>query len=584
MNANPNSHRRAVVAVLATGLLTSGCTSEAASLDWGECENGQLAELYTDPEYDFQWRSGDFECGILEVPLDYDDPDGEQIDMAVGRLSAASPEDRIGTLFVNPGGPGGSGVRFAAESGVRYPEIAERFDVVGFDPRGTWFSTPFDCFGSDDSGSEFPDGPIEETVGDDVVNEVSFGDADSRTDDQAYADACAENGGPMIDHMSTANVARDMDRLRNTLDLAQVSYYGGSYGSLLGATYANLFPDTIRAMALDSAANPAAWFGTEATSDQPLWARSDRAAAQQTALDEFFRQCDDAPDGCVLAPDSETRFDALLAQASTDEGLTFPNGDPFDIGEPGPIGRQEFLIRTVYSTQFTFQWRGFTEELAAAEQGDLSYDVSYNSVTDPRSEPNAEYAEGYSGVVCGETEGPTDWDTLSDHALEEEAENGYFGTFWSWAESPCAVWPGRDEDRYAGPWDTPTPITILIVNNLYDPALGIEGARALDDALANSVLVEVEAWGHVAHPVSDCAYDTITNYLITAEAPPQGTTCVSEGNPFLDEDDPDDHLVVDLDGDGEGEYLRHREYECLVDRDFDESSGPTAEDERACFD
>ena len=177
-----------------------------------------------------------FQCTTAVVPLDYDKPKGRQITLALARLPASNPSRKIGSLFLNPGGPGGSGVDFLFGAGpfLYSDEVRARFDLVGFDPRGIIRSTPLRCY---------------ETFDDALADLAPMAFPVTRAEeriwvraDRAVARACAERGGPILNHMSTANVARDMDLLRRAVGDAKLTYAGYSYGSYLGATYANLFP------------------------------------------------------------------------------------------------------------------------------------------------------------------------------------------------------------------------------------------------------------------------------------------------------------------------------------------------------
>jgi len=239
---------------------------------------------------------GPFQCATVGVPLDYDQPGGAKISIALVRLPAADPSQRIGSLFLNPGGPGGSGVEFVVGAGpfLFTQEVRDRFDLVGFDPRGIARSTALRCFGTDRQwGPYFTDFAFPMT--EDEVQEWV-------TSDRYLDEACERRGGALIDHMSTANVARDMDRLRQAVGDPKLSYYGVSYGSMLGQTYANMFPDNFRALVIDGVLDPVAWTtGAAGQQHLPFATRllSDQGAAD--TLEEFFRLCDEGGPACPLS-------------------------------------------------------------------------------------------------------------------------------------------------------------------------------------------------------------------------------------------------------------------------------------------
>ena len=272
----------AVATVLALGGMGATEQSVAAptgKVNWSPCFRAE----------------GPFQCATVGVPLDYDQPGGAKISIALVRLPAADPSRRIGSLFLNPGGPGGSGVEFVVGAGpfLFTQEVRDRFDLVGFDPRGIARSTALRCFGTDRQwGPYFTDFAFPMT--EDEVQEWV-------TSDRYLDEACERRGGALIDHMSTANVARDMDRLRQAVGDPKLSYYGVSYGSMLGQTYANMFPDNFRALVIDGVLDPVAWT-TGAAGEQHLpfatRLRSDQGATD--TLEEFFRLCDEGGPACPL--------------------------------------------------------------------------------------------------------------------------------------------------------------------------------------------------------------------------------------------------------------------------------------------
>ena len=267
------------------------------------------------------------QCATFRVPLDHDRRSGPTIELAVIRLPASDPARRIGSLFLNPGGPGTSGVGMvldAATDGAASftAEVTARFDLVGFDPRGIHASTPLRCFETlQDALDTLPPVPFPVTV----EEEAAFERADRELNR-----ACQSRGGPIVDHMATADVARDLDLLRAAVGDRQLTYAGYSYGSVLGITYANLFPGRVRALVLDGVVDPIAWAtgrGDEART-QPVYNRLGNPAGAQATLDEFFRLCDQAGTaGCAFAGNAEQRF-AALAQRLRHDPITSPTTSP----------------------------------------------------------------------------------------------------------------------------------------------------------------------------------------------------------------------------------------------------------------
>src|SRR4051794_6669071 len=264
---NGRLHRVAVSAVIAGALAAPGVADAAApaTVGWSKCH----ADL------------GPFECGTVQVPLDYSQPNGGKISIALVRLPATDPARRIGSLFLNPGGPGGSGVDFTLFAGPALftPDVRARFDLVGFDPRGVLRSSALRCFGTPKQWEPFFT-PFSFPI-------TAAEEATRITSNRYLTAACAQRGGKIVEHMATANVARDLDVLRQAVGDERLTYAGYSYGSYLGVTYANLFPDRVRALVVDGVVDPIAWAtgrGEEATR-LPFAARlgSDRAAKRRSA-------------------------------------------------------------------------------------------------------------------------------------------------------------------------------------------------------------------------------------------------------------------------------------------------------------
>ncbi|MDQ1289315.1 MAG: hypothetical protein QG622_2881, partial [Actinomycetota bacterium] len=244
------------------------------SLEWFDC-----SALTT--------KGATADCTTAELPLDYDEPDGAKTRVAMLRVRATDPKNKIGTLFVNPGGPGGSGVaRAATAPDYLMPTVLERFDVVGFDPRGTNFSDNVKCF--KDSGAQ------QRTVGTITSTVFPFTEADRKTwvtQSRSYGEACSTTGTALTGSVSTAEVARDMDVLRRVLGDDKLTYFGLSYGTYLGNVYASLFPDRVRAIALDGVIDPVAWAGSEETKGVPMTGRLKSGEGTHLALMHVLSLC-----------------------------------------------------------------------------------------------------------------------------------------------------------------------------------------------------------------------------------------------------------------------------------------------------
>ncbi len=532
------------IAVLAAGALAlpmalasaaSGVPSDGGGtgratvpvLDWSECGD------------DFGGGEGPkgttFSCTWATVPLDYDKPRGATIQVALKRLEAARPDRKIGTLFLNPGGPGGSGVDFASYAWALFPKsVLNRFDVVGFDPRGVARSNPLVCFESfqqlERTFAGVPGFPIDRQ--------------EYRLIDRAqnrYTQICDKNAGAIIDHMSTADVARDLDLLRQAVGDEGLTYAGYSYGSQLGSTYANLFPDNVRALVVDGVLDPVAWTTgrTRADAKQPFSSRLGSDVGASDSLQQFFALCEQAgPESCSLAEqgDPETVYDDTMA-ALREEPVRIDLGGGFiiELTYQDVVG---FSLGTFYSP---YGWGGlaFIVSLAAGAAGvappvELPDPAAASRVAAFAGAPMPQTYEGFDGVACSDSVNPADRQAWWTAGKARDRVAPYFGSLWTWASAACATWPGQAADRYMGPWTAKTSAPVLVVGNTYDPATPYSGAQAVAGLLPGSRLLSVVGWGHTSLGFSTCADAAVARYLVSTRLPAAGTRCAFDVTPFED--------------------------------------------------
>jgi pimeloyl-ACP methyl ester carboxylesterase len=478
---------------------------------------------------------GPFQCGTVQVPLDYDEPNGATLSIALVRLSATDPEHRTGGLFLNPGGPGGSGVDFVLDVGqVLYtPEVRARFDLVGFDPRGIGRSSALRCFGTDkQQGPVFTPFSFPRSL-----EELQQWVAADR-----YADAaCTQRAGRIIDHMSTANVARDLDLLRQAVGDEQLTYAGFSYGSYLGVTYANLFPDNVRALIVDGVVDPIAWAtgrGDEAAR-VTLGTRLRSAEGAQATLQEFFRLCDaGGPSTCALARNAADRFAALA-----DRLRAHPIEIPMPDGSVTEVNYSIFILTTLVSLYRPLEYSDLADLLAGLES--LSNLPAVGARLDALwTEPGLitkrgfphypNVLEGQPAVACSDTNNPHSYGTWFQDGAAADTQFGYFGAQWTWVWSLCAEWPGADADRYIGPFNHVTAHPVLVIGEQFDPATRYESAVIVANLLPSSALLTIHGSGHslFGSILSSCANQVATRYLVSLAVPAPGTTCEQDFVPF----------------------------------------------------
>ncbi len=519
------SLRRWGLAVAVAVLLAASTAAPAAAA--GETAEGQGLPT---PALDWQPCGEDFpgiECATAEVPLDYDSPRGPTTEIALARVPAGDPANRVGSVFVNPGGPGGSGVGFVLDGFGEFlhANLDGRFDVVGFDPRGVGASDPLHCFDSEDDLLSFifavPVFPYERSQYRPFYDHFA-----------SLADTCLTRGEAIAEHMSTADVARDLDLLRRAVGDRKLTYLGFSYGTYIGNTYANLFPRNIRALAIDGVLDPRLW-------SSGWQIRSDRIATQEE-FDEFLRLCREAGPQCAFAAGRNTakRWEALAR--SVEE-------EPIDLGD-GFLYTYDLLIGDAAGAMYSPEvWGGpegfavFLDLLADAALGDQSARTQVRTVRrtlleqlGTRRLQEADYENGfdsYYGNQCADTQYPGSFREF--RAIDVYARAGSrFGPFWWWFNAGCTDWPVA-EDRYVGPWTARTSAPVLVVGNFFDGVTDDTGARATSRLLKNSRLLSYAGWGHTAYTRSECTMEFIDAYLLDRTLPPVGTVCPANPNPFL---------------------------------------------------
>ena len=335
MAARPFARALALVGTALIALTTAvaiGSPARAASsgVQWKACHRGYF-------------------CAKVQVPLDYRDPHGPQISIAMVKQPAKDPAHRIGSIFLNPGGPGGSGIDFVLGAGHELftKQVRARFDLIGFDPRGIFASTPLRCFqGPDEVGPSFPPFPYPDSAKRRLQAFAA---------DRYLQDACAHRGNPILDHMATADAARDLNRLRAAVGDKQLTYYGVSYGSFLGDTYANMFPGRVRAVVIDGVLNPVAWTGRGSNGALPFSTRLHSDVGAMTTLREFFRLCNAGGSNCPFAPHAASKYWQLFHRLQA---------HPLKIGGGSPPYDQSFLVADTLSAMYDSSgWFGFAQYL-----------------------------------------------------------------------------------------------------------------------------------------------------------------------------------------------------------------------------
>jgi pimeloyl-ACP methyl ester carboxylesterase len=447
------------------------------------------------------------------------------ISIALVRHLATDPARRIGSLFVNGGGPSEQIPGFLAEYPALPAEIREHFDVISFDPRGFGESTAVRCFPSTAAEQKFfatlPPFPV--------------GAKQDAQWEQTYArfDAlCGERNGSLLDHDTSADVARDMDLLRRAAGDPLLYYLGLSYGTGLGEIYANLFPARVGRIILDANLDPVAWTTKDHSLNASLRLGSDEGNATDMAA--FLKLCGQATTAaCAFSGGTpaatRAKWNTLLQRVRmhpvTAGGQTFSYADV--------ISSVSGQLQSVTAWQ---QAAGQLEQLWKASDGSnrSAAAAAAMPLAAPATASVYDGAEQGFAEFCTDGPEPRDLAAWAAGARVAVARAGGFGLMWAWGTEGCARWPGNGTaDQYTGPWNRPTANPILVVSLTADAGLPYRNSVALVRDLADARLLSVRGFGHeVLSNPSTCATNYEVSYLETGALPPAGAVCRQDATPF----------------------------------------------------
>ena len=528
-----------------TSTPTDGSTSNPTGGSQGDAPRG-LESFYNQ---DIDWKdcsneTTTFQCGTVTVPVDYDHPDGKTITIALKKLPASDGDAEHGSLFLNPGGPGESGIRMVETGAPMFgEELRGAYDIIGFDPRGVGRSTPITCWSDEELNQHLTDtkNGKSSTLSESISTVMLFSkdsSAQERIDRGASnAARCAKHSQvpELLDHVGTRDVVRDLDVLRATNGNATLNYLGISYGTYIGALYADLFPDHVGRTVLDSAVDPSKRLGGEL--------RAGQVAFSEGVLRQYVEHCQ-AQSACPLTGSTDEAVAQLAAfvDGLDKTPLTAPDSDTtINTWSATNIIRELAVAQPDWETLTAMLTPAMTNHdgtlMAKAMQG------SPGLLPEMTAEEAARSANAMilgDAVVCNDNPdtGATasEWD---EQAAAERKAYPFFGGISNSVEAYCRGWGHRgktppQETRAEG------SAPILVVGITGDVQTIYSWARSLAGQLDNGHLLTVEGYGHGAFDRNTCARTAITGFLVNGTMPDEGTTCAADPQPAASEPQPSD--------------------------------------------
>jgi pimeloyl-ACP methyl ester carboxylesterase len=493
---------RPLAFVVTLALTITACSSSSSSTDTTVPSLDNTTEFVVNP---IVWTACDgstnteVECGNIEVPFDYADPEQGSFVLYVKKHNAASPADRIGSMMVNPGGPGFGGSSLADDAQYYFSQdLIDRFDIIAWDPRGTGESTPavncvdtFDEYFGLDSPPETPE------------EQQALIDAS-----QAFNDKCAENSGTILPYISTKASAQDINSLRLALGEEKVSFFGFSYGSELGTTWATMFPETVRAIVVDGAVDPNA---------SSIQEGMNQAKGFEGQLATFLKQCSKKTT-CAFhnGGKAEAAFDKLVLDIDT---------TPLEVLKDRTLVTQGVLFTAVAQAMYSdYYWPQLSEALSAAQGGDGKgilqlYDDYYQRKEDGTY---GNELEAFLAISCLDDPGATSTEEVDSHIEEFIAAAPRLGGNFAYGYS-CALWPVKQAAKVNITGKSAGPI--VVVGTTGDPATPLDSTRKMALGLEQGILIVVDANQHTGYGANNCVVKAVDDYLIKLIVPANETTC-----------------------------------------------------------
>ncbi|MFE2280919.1 alpha/beta hydrolase [Streptomyces sp. NPDC059454] len=502
-----------VCAVLLPALLT-GCGEDADKaedlteqrLSWRDCPAPSEAQGGGTSPSPLPGDRGEWSCATMKAPLDWDDPQGDTIGLALIRArSSGTASERIGSLIFNFGGPGGSGVTALPGFGKDYATLRTRYDLVSFDPRGVGRSAPVTCLDDQQLDTYFQ----QDATPDDRTERAELLD---RTEE--FNAACEKKSERVLPHVRTTDAARDLDLMRQVLGDDVLHYFGISYGTELGGVYAHLFPEKVGRAVFDAVVDP-----TETAEQGSLG----QARGFQLALDNYAEDCVSGTEECPVGDSVQDVKDRIAELLKDLDSTPIPGIFPRELTQTAATNG---IVQTLYSEDL---WKFLTDGLERAYEGDGTILMVLSDSMNGRSK-NGEYnnlVPANVAINCADDKPRYTPEDVERRLPGFRAASPLFGEYLAWGMVSCTDWavPGAAEhpDVHA-----PGAAPILVIGNTGDPATPYEGARRMAQALGAGVGVELtyKGQGHGAYNSKNrCVQDAVHGYLLDGKVPADGTVC-----------------------------------------------------------
>lgn len=441
---------------------------------------------------------GGFQCGKLAVPLDYAHPSAGTLDIYLNRKPATDRANRIGSVLINPGGPGASGISYLQDSVSTFANLNRRFDLIGFDPRGVGQSSGVVCA---DAAQEEAFDELDGVLDDPQEKQAAI------NADKAYAAGCAQRSGRVLPYVDTASAARDMDLIRQAVGDPKLTYLGFSYGTFLGQMYAHLFPKNVRALALDGVVDPS----LSANDDLLVYVKG-----FESNLQAFLADCRahaTATPRCFFAQggDPGTRLMNLIQRLDV---------TPIKVGDKNLT--RSMAVTGVQAALFDQStWPYLDQALTLADRGDGSVLMQFAQAL-IQADPIAQNL----AVSCLDKPVPTDIATYDALTGAFQQASPFFGPDFQYSNLICAYWPAKPTGKAEALTADGAP-PILLIGGTNDPATPYSEAKDVNQRLAGSVLLTRTGNGHTSYASSPCSAAATDAYLIDLTLPAAGTVCSS---------------------------------------------------------